>query len=289
MFHRAALKRNAKILMRKHWRQIGLMTGLIAILYIALIIVSNSTEGFNLGDLLLLLWSGPVMISFSAFTLRLIRENIANVNEFFSAFNNFIKWILAGLWRYLWIILWTCLLIIPGIIKWFSYSQYFFILADYPEADLRQALKTSMKITKGYKGELWVAMLSFLNWVIIIPGILGFIYFLLYPWDAVLSSNTIAVIFTTLLVVPYYLFLLPYMMTTFAGIYEYLKERAIADGVCSPEEFGILEEMPNQQNMSHAAKQEQSVLGQCEQENIQHTTADVEFIEKSLQEKQQEE
>lgn len=289
VFHRAALKRNAKILMRKHWQQIGLITGMITILYVALIIVSNSTENFNLGDLLLLLLNGPIMISFSVFTLRFLRENTADMSDFFAAFSNFIKWMLAGLWQHLWTILWTFVFIVLGIIKWLSYSQYYFILADYPDADLRQALKTSMKMTKGYKGELWVVVLSFLNWAIIIPGIVGAVYFVLYPWDAILHSNTIAMIFIALIVALYYLFLLPYMMTTFAGIYEYLKEQAIADGVCSPEEFGMLKESPEQKNLFHTAKEEQSSLEQCEQEWAQQITDDAESISWSLLEKQQEE
>ena len=96
-------------------------------------------------------------------------------------------------------------------------------------------------------------------------------------------------IFIALIVALYYLFLLPYMMMTFAGIYEYLKEQAIADGVCSPEEFGMLKESPEQKNLFHTAKEEQSSLEQCEQEWSQQITDDAESISWSLLEKQQEE
>lgn len=234
MFYRAELKENAKKAMQGNWPQILLTVGLMAIIYISLCIVSARSEDFNLGDLLLLLLEGPVLISFCAFMLHLMHHGTVSINDYFNSFGNIVKWMLAGLWQTLWIILWILLLIIPGVIKSFSYSQYYFILADNPDADLRQALKTSIRMTKGYKGELFVAYLSFFNWIIA-AVIIYYMFFAFLPQGlAFLSGMTVIALVC--------LYLLPYMTGTFAGIYEYLKNQAISSGVCDPEEFGIYPE-----------------------------------------------
>lgn len=228
------LKKSAKHKMAGNWLQILLTVSLIGIIYVSLSVVSSSSDTLNLGDLLLLLLEGPVLIAFSAFMLQLIKTQKANVNDFFMSFANLIKWMLAGLWKFLWYFLWLLLFIVPGIIKYFSYSQYYFILADNPDADLRQALKTSIKMTKGYKGALFVVYLSFLNWYAFIVAI-----YVVAVWTLELGM---AIIVGTLLSIPIYVYLVPYITGTFAEIYEYLKERAIAEQICSPDEFGIAEQ-----------------------------------------------
>lgn len=231
MFYRAQLKEKTKQTMQGNWSQILLTVGLMAVIYISLSIVSARTEDFNLGDLLLLLLEGPVLISFSVFMLHLLHHGTVTINEFFEPFSNFVKWMLAGLWQTLWIVLWLFVFIVPGFIKSFSYSQYYFILADNPDADLRQALKTSIKMTKGYKGELFVAYLSFMNWFIAALAIY-FLFFMFLPGDIAFIFGMIGMGFVCL-------YLVPYMTGTFAEIYLYLKEQALANGVCTYDEFGI--------------------------------------------------
>lgn len=237
MFHRAELKKRSKEAMQGNWPQILLTAGLMIILYGSLAIVSSRSEGYNIGDYLSILFDGPVMISFIAFMLHLHRQGTVTMNEFYMPFSNFTKLMLAGLWQYLWIILWTLLLIIPGVIKFFSYSQYYFILADNPDANFRKALKTSIKMTNGYKSELFVTYLSFINWVLVILAI----YVVLF----VFLPESLATIVCSIVVAIICLYLVPYIAGTYVGIYEYLKEQAISNGVCDPAEFGLEEQQQN--------------------------------------------
>ncbi len=71
------------------------------------------------------------------------------------------------LWYSLWVFLWTLLFIVPGIVKAFSYSQMFFILAEYPDIGVRKAMQISKTMTKGNKGDLFVMCLSFIGWEIL--------------------------------------------------------------------------------------------------------------------------
>lgn len=96
----------------------------------------------------------------------------------------------------------TLLLIIPAIIKAFSYSFHPYILADCPNLTVRQALKLSKKMTKGIKGELFVFELSFIGW-----------------WFLTSLTGGILAIYTV-----------PYYCMAKATLYESMKNSALARG-----------------------------------------------------------
>lgn len=75
-------------------------------------------------------------------------------------------------------LLWSLLLIIPGIIKSFSYSQAYFILAENPGMTAKEAIDESKLIMDGHKMELFVLYLSFIPWFLLgyVTLGLGFIY-----------------------------------------------------------------------------------------------------------------
>jgi len=116
------------------------------------------------------------------------------------------------LWMELWMFLWSLLFLIPGIIKGLSYSMTPYILADCPNVTAKDALKLSMRITQGHKGELFVAGLSFIGWLL-------------------LSSLTLYILAIV--------HVGPYMATTFAGYYIELRDEAFRKGVVRPEELGM--------------------------------------------------
>jgi uncharacterized membrane protein len=87
--------------------------------------------------------------------------------------------------------------------KAISYSQMFFVLAEYPTIPLRKALKTSIAITKGARGKLFLLGLSFIGW--------GFLC---------LFTAGIG-----------YLFLVPYIAVSYANAYRVLKQRAFDAGL----------------------------------------------------------
>lgn len=98
------------------------------------------------------------------------------ISTFVQGFSFWLNGILGMLWFMLWTLIWTCLFFIPGIVKAYAYSQMFFIIAENPEMDVRQAMNISKKITNGHKMDLFVLDLSFIGWAIlsaITGGILG--------------------------------------------------------------------------------------------------------------------
>ena len=63
--------------------------------------------------------------------------------------------------------LWALLLIVPGIIKAYGYSQAYRIKMDHPEYETMDCLKKSQEMMKGHKWQLFCLDLSFLGWIIV--------------------------------------------------------------------------------------------------------------------------
>lgn len=63
--------------------------------------------------------------------------------------------------------LWTLLLIVPGIIKMFSYAMTPYILNDDPSCKNTAAITKSRKMMKGHKWQLFCLELSFIGWYIV--------------------------------------------------------------------------------------------------------------------------
>ncbi len=85
----------------------------------------------------------------------------------FSRFKIF--WKAVGL-RYfmgLFIFLWSLLLIVPGIIASYRYALAPYLLAQYPEMGVREAVDRSKQLMCGHKGRLFCLNLSFIGWALL--------------------------------------------------------------------------------------------------------------------------
>ncbi len=78
--------------------------------------------------------------------------------------------------------LWMLLLIIPGIIKAYSYSMTPYILIDNPELSVREAIRKSQQMMVGQKFNLFWLQLSFIGWFFLacLTGGIGFLWFVPY-------------------------------------------------------------------------------------------------------------
>ena len=64
----------------------------------------------------------------------------------------------------IYVFLWSLLLLIPGIIKGYSYCFAPFISMDNEKLTAEECIQQSMKMTKGYKMKLFLLDLSFIGW-----------------------------------------------------------------------------------------------------------------------------
>lgn len=127
--------------------------------------ISNS-GGSLLSNLLVL----PLTYAVSVAFLRQFRGEEMQIEWLFEHFNRRV-WVTMIL-RYILVLLWSLLLLIPGIIKSYSYAMVPYLMNDDPELSGRAALDRSEAMMKGHRMDLFLLDMSFIGWIIL--GILAF-------------------------------------------------------------------------------------------------------------------
>mgnify|MGYP003418389840 FL=1 len=111
------------------------------------------------------------------------------ISTLFKGFKMMGKSIALFLWMLLFILLWSCLFIIPGIIKSYSYSMAWYILAENPDMTAREALTESKIIMNGHKFDFFVLQLSFFLWAMLIVVTLGIAAIYVSPYQQLTFTN----------------------------------------------------------------------------------------------------
>lgn len=128
-------------------------------------------------------------ISLCMIYLALARNEEISVGDVFKGFNITGK----AVWLYIitefFTFLWSLLLIIPGIVKAFSYAMAPYILADNPELTARESLNESKRIIDGHKFDLFVLQLSFFWWYILGSITFGIAYVYVIPYINATTAN----------------------------------------------------------------------------------------------------
>lgn len=124
-------------------------------------------------SLLHLILGGVVQLGYSKFLLSQHDGGAYEVKDLFSQFHRFSVGFLQAFLRGLYVLLWSLLLIIPGIVKSYSYAMTPFILADHPNLSANDAIEHSQNLMEGHKGELFVLGLTFIGWDILNVFTLG--------------------------------------------------------------------------------------------------------------------
>ena len=126
--------------------------------------------------------TGPFVVGLAIFSLSIARGKDARVEQIFDGFKKFEKALIAYLLMVVFVLLWMLLLIIPGIIASFAYSQTFYILADDDTIEPLEALKKSKEMMYGYKWKLFSLFLWFflLSLLCILTLGIGFLWLMPY-------------------------------------------------------------------------------------------------------------
>jgi uncharacterized membrane protein len=133
---------------------------------------------------------GPLTLGFLGYFSRKARGEEAELENLFDGFKFlFVTSFLLNLLMGIFIALWTCLFIIPGIVKSLSYSMAYYILRDNPNIRATEAITRSRKMMKGYKGKLFVLHLSFIGWGILCCLTFGIGFLWLCPYINLSIAN----------------------------------------------------------------------------------------------------
>ncbi len=127
----------------------------------------------------------PLFFSYYWVLLRLVRGESVRVGNVFDSFSSarlYFRTLGLYLLTIIYTVLWSILLIIPGIIKSLAYSQAYYVFRDNPNYSVNQSITESRRLMNGYKWTYFLLLLSFIGWGILSLITLGIGLLWLVPY-----------------------------------------------------------------------------------------------------------
>ncbi|MEF9972208.1 MAG: DUF975 family protein, partial [Oscillospiraceae bacterium] len=115
-------------------------------------------------DLAISLMVMMLSTGFTIFCLNTCNGVKASFGNLFDGFAIFFKVLWLEILIYFFTLLWTFLLIIPGIVAGYRYRMALFIMIENPQMSALECINASKSMMQGHKGELFVLDLSFVGW-----------------------------------------------------------------------------------------------------------------------------
>jgi uncharacterized membrane protein len=120
-----------------------------------------------LGSIASMIIAGPMTLGLYLFFMPFMRRETPRIATIFEGFKSFLDAFIAYLLASIFILLWTLLLIVPGIIAALSYAMIFIIMAENPGTDGMAAIKKSKEMMDGYKWKYACLMGRFIGWFLL--------------------------------------------------------------------------------------------------------------------------
>lgn len=110
---------------------------------------------------------GAVTLGYVKFNLNLIDGEPATFANLFSEFHRFGTAFVMQLLRGLYTLLWSLLLVIPGIYASYGYAMTPYILLENPEMTANEAITKSKELMYGNRWRLFCLEISFIGWALL--------------------------------------------------------------------------------------------------------------------------
>ena len=114
--------------------------------------------------LLFYLLGSVIRLGYARFNLNLVDGEQAEISDLFGYISWFKTAFCARFLVDLYTLLWSLLLIFPGIIAAYSYAMTSYILAEHPELTAREAISRSKQLMAGNRWRLFCLDFSFIGW-----------------------------------------------------------------------------------------------------------------------------
>ena len=165
--------------------------------------------------------SGAMRLGYAKFNLNLIDRKPVAFSDLFSQMDRKWKGFCMNFLTGLYIFLWTLLLVIPGIVKSFSYAMTPFILSENPHMTANEAITESRELMDGNKWRLFCLYLSFIGWSILtsLPGMAAIAYSVFRFNSGNIKDALCGFIAAFILMILGYIPLMPYMEAANAAFY----------------------------------------------------------------------
>ena len=113
------------------------------------------------------LLSAVLVAGFVLYCMAVRRGERAEYLSIFDGFSFAGKIIGLNILLYLFVFLWSCLFVIPGIVAAYRYRFALYNLYENPQLNPLEALEMSKRQTYGYKAQLLTLDLSYLGWMLL--------------------------------------------------------------------------------------------------------------------------
>lgn len=143
----------------------------------------------------------PVAYGIAIVMFGVFKGKDVDFGVLFEGFQDYSRIFVTKLLQGIYTALWSLLLVVPGVIKYYSYAMTDYILKEEPEMKNNAAIEKSMAMMENNKMKLFLLDLSFIGW-------------------ALLAIVTFGIGF---------LFLQPYMQVSRAAFYEDLKAQQVGN------------------------------------------------------------
>ena len=132
----------------------------VMMLVVAIVVIVAMAIGFVFDAFLI----NPIELGCRRFFRRNLDEPAALGNLMFAFDSNYKNIVKTMFFRDLYIMLWSLLFVIPGIVKSYEYRMIPYILSENPEMSKDEAFAESKRLMTGNKWKTFVLDLSFILW-----------------------------------------------------------------------------------------------------------------------------
>lgn len=124
----------------------------------------------------------PIAYGFAIVMLEVYKGKDIDFGVLFEGFQDYGRIFVTKLLQGIYTALWSLLLLIPGIIKYYSYAMTDYILKEEPAMKNNEAIEKSMAMMENNKMKLFMLDLSFIGWAILSIITFGIGFFFLQPY-----------------------------------------------------------------------------------------------------------
>lgn len=170
---------------RAAWEKLRGKWGTMAIATLIYALILGACGALSLiyiGGFAALFLTGAFALGLAIMALTAARKQEVRAAQLFDGFKNYGSSLALYLLIAIFTALWTLLFIIPGIVKAYSYSMSWYILADNPQMGANAARKRSMELMRGNKWRLFCLHCSFIGWLLLCILTLGILTLWIAPY-----------------------------------------------------------------------------------------------------------
>lgn len=113
------------------------------------------------------LLANPIEVGGKRFFQRNANDPTAQFSTLFEGFQDYGRVLVTMLVRDVFVLLWSLLLVVPGVMKAYSYRLVPYLVKDRPELSPMEVLAESEALMRGNRWQAFVLDLSFIGWIIL--------------------------------------------------------------------------------------------------------------------------